>query len=206
MHALDSIASNTSRNLTSLAATYGILLSFVIATKMDIAFQSWAFYVWAGLIVSIIVRSLWASDRLSGLAYLSSINWEQKIGFLLYSKSFLKHSTFIFIAIIAFTPAFTLVNPQDEHIEDKYTYLGDLLLLTVALSVISVTIFFLFVATFIPETLRIYYVWILFALVSVTLFLTNSPLDPIKIKVFSDLNKFIVPFITIPILFAVLVS
>ncbi len=196
---IDAVASNTSRNLTSLSATYGILLSFVVASKIEFAFHSWAFYVWAGLILSIVVRSLLMANRLSDIAHLSGITYQQKIANLLSSKGFLKHSALIFIAIIAFTPAFTLVNLEDKTIEKKYSYLGNYLILTVAISVVAVTLFFLYVATLIPESVHIFYLWIASALMLVTLFLTNSPLDLIHVKFFSDSNVFVLPSIIIPV-------
>ena len=197
---ISTIASNISRNLTSLGAIYGILLSFVIAAKIGIAFQSWVFYIWAGLILSMIVRSLLLANTLSEIAYRSTIPYKQKIATILTSRAFLKHSAYLFIAIIAFTPAFALIN-SNGSIEDRYSYLGDYLILTVAVSVIVVTIFFIYVASSVPGSTNIFYLWTLGPLILVTLFLTHSPLEPVQVKFFSD-SVFVFPFIILPVVFS----
>jgi hypothetical protein len=105
---LTAIGSQVGNNLRNLVTIYGILLAFVVSSKLSIAFQSYTFTIWAGWSLAVMVRAAHhgylISDVLAKEADIEKTKSEIHRGNLFY-----KHSVYIFVVLIALTPIFFFV-------------------------------------------------------------------------------------------------
>jgi hypothetical protein len=134
--------------LAVLGATYGILFALVISEKASLTFSSWAFIIWSGWVLAIIMRICHCAAVLLGDYH----SWERKKkdkGLNGITK-FVKHSTYLLVPTASFVPIFAILETVSlEEVLTKYPWGQDASLFLGAFSLASVAVFYyIFVLAF----------------------------------------------------------
>jgi len=203
---VDKIVSNIIGVLTVVGATYGILFALVTSEKASMAFSSWAFVIWSGWVLALLMRICNCGAILLGDYHL----WDRgKRNEALYGISkFAEHSAYLLVPTASFVPLFAIMKTISlDEIVAIYPWGQDTSLFLGVFSIASVAVFFYaFVLAMGRLTRRQYgdiftYVVILLwgiGLTSVSL----SPLTPVTSKIVG----FFLFEPTVPSIVAVLVS
>jgi len=191
---LDSIINKISNNLIVLISIYGILLAFIISNNLTLSLESWAFTVWTGLILGIILRAAVHINRLSDATYLQT---EVAARYASEAKRFFKHAIYFFVLVVALTPSFSLIPSKigPDH-QNSYVFWGEsLALISAAVAIIALTVFFYYLTSLLRnKEISTIYLYLIFALSFASIFyLKTSPLDPINISVFHNYGPYQIP-------------
>ncbi|MEX2191995.1 MAG: hypothetical protein WD717_01245 [Nitrosarchaeum sp.] len=178
---LDNIINRISNNYRILVTIYGILLAFVVSDKISLIFSSWAFMIWTGWVLGVIIKAGWhlweMSDLIERKSDLIDISRD-----IYNQKEFFKHMMILLAIAIAFLPSVIyfhddLFNPDTLPWGNSATaFIG-------AFGVLSITFLFFMILhlyRFVDEggSLSVYsYVGSLFLLFFLSGF-NDSPLEP----------------------------
>jgi very-short-patch-repair endonuclease len=139
--AIDRIISNVIGVLTVVGATYGVLFALVASEKASMAFSSWAFVIWCGWVLALLMRICSCGSLLLGDYY----RWDrEKRKEILYGISrFSKHSTYLLVPTASFVPLFATMKAISlDEIVTTYPWGQDMSLFLGVFSIAAVAIFF----------------------------------------------------------------
>lgn len=138
---IDRIISNVIGVLTVVGATYGVLFALVASEKASMAFSSWAFVIWCGWVLALLMRICSCGSLLLGDYY----RWDrEKRKEILYGISrFSKHSAYLLVPTASFVPLFATMKAISlDEIVTTYPWGQDMSLFLGVLSIAAVAIFF----------------------------------------------------------------
>ncbi len=120
MSQLTNIAERVTSNIRIVVGVYGVLLSFMVTTNLQIAFSSWIFALWTGWTLAIMIR---AGNFASSIIDIEVIKSEELAAHKVFAaREFSKHAIYLLVIAIAFTPVFFLT-PHDESVK-KWEHWG----------------------------------------------------------------------------------
>lgn len=103
---------NLSNNLKTIITIYGILLSFIIATQLQLASSSFTFIIWVGVILSVIIRGWYFEHELSDIWVIKDL--EETKSMTVSARLFSRRAAYLFVLVLSVTPAFYFV-PHDQN-------------------------------------------------------------------------------------------
>jgi len=139
--ALDKIVSNIIGVLTVVGATYGVLFALVVSEKASLAFSSWAFVIWCGWVLALLMRICNCGTILLGDYNRCDRRKREQI---LYGiVKFTKHSAYLLVLTASFVPLFaTMKTISLDEVVTNYPWGQDVSLFLGVLSIASVAVFF----------------------------------------------------------------
>jgi hypothetical protein len=178
---LNNIVNRLSNNYRILVTIYGILLAFVVSDKISLIFSSWAFMIWTGWVLGVIIKASWHLWEMSDL--IERKNDLIEISRDVYNqKEFFKHMMILLVVAIAFLPPVIYLH-NDSVSPDTFPWRESITALTATFGVLAMTFLFfmlLHLFKFVDESgsMPIYaYVGTLFLLYFISGF-NDSPLEP----------------------------
>lgn len=209
---VDRIVSNVIGALTIVGATYGVLFALVVSERASMTFSSWAFVIWCGWVLALLMRICNCGAILLGNYHL----WDrEKRNKTLYGISkFIEHSAYLLVPTASFVPLFaTMKTISLDEIVAVYPWGQDTSLFLGVFSLAGVAVFFYtFVLALERLTKRRYadiYVYAVLLLWVIGLSsISVSPLLPVTSKVVGlFLLEVTVPsMVAVPLLFALSVT
>jgi hypothetical protein len=201
---VDRIVSNVIGALTIVGATYGVLFALVVSERASMAFSSWAFVIWCGWVLALLMRICNCGAILLGNYHL----WDrEKRNKTLYGISkFIEHTAYLLVPTASFVPLFaTMKTISLDEIVAVYPWGQDTSLFLGVFSLAGVAVFFYtFVLAFERLTKRQYadiYLYAVPMLWGMGLgFISVSPLLPVTNKI---VGLFLLE-VTVPSIVAVL--
>jgi hypothetical protein len=112
------VIQNVSNSLKTILTIYGILISFVIATQLQLASSSFTFTIWVSLILSIIIRGWYFEHSLSDSWLVKDL--EDTKSLLVSAHLFSKRSAYLFALVLSVTPAFFFVDNSMTNVENQW--------------------------------------------------------------------------------------
>ncbi len=131
------VIQNLSNNLKTIITIYGILLSFIIASQLQIATSSITFIIWAGLILGIIIRGWYYEHTLSDIWVVDNI--ENTKSLIVTANLFSRRATYLLVVVVSITPAFFIIS-NDVSNNPVYSWSNHITLLSISISIIIVTV------------------------------------------------------------------
>lgn len=136
-NALQKIVDKLSRNYGILITIYGLLFAFIISQNFQHVFSRWTVIVWIGCVLAIIVRS--ANIALSLTDVIEKGKTMDHVAKTVYSyNQYFKHTSFLLIIIIAFSPIIFLPI-SDQHESDFKIWDPQISVVTIALGIMAVS-------------------------------------------------------------------
>ena len=186
---LENIINRLINNYRILITVYGVLFAFIITTNLDKAFSNWAFIIWIGWTLAIIVKIGTMALDLSDMLEISNgkklIDTARKI----YSyKNYVKHALYLLVPAVAFLPILLYeIKPSQEimHFWSQETSV-----ISIAWGIFSVFLLIFWVVLRVSNFIysRGFESFYLFAIILLVLGALqtqiNSPLDPKEIVFF----------------------
>ncbi len=177
------IITNISNNLRNLMTIYGILLSFIVTTQLDIIFRSWTFAIWSGFILAVIARAghygytisdIWEREEISEIGKKVNI-----------ANLFYRHATYMFVPLLVLTPIFFLIpkSPVEMPFSEQW-----ILMSSIVLAIASIFTLFSWLFWFKREGhVLLLYMMVFVIFMSTTIAsVEESPIRPYHVTIFNS--------------------
>jgi hypothetical protein len=135
---LSDSASKITDGFAMMSGVYAILLAFVVSDKASLAFSSWAFLVWIGWVLSIIIHFASYSSKMIQKGLQGKKKFAEQV---YYAKEFFRLSGFMLLVSVVIIPAFSIFPlPTLELIQNaSYYWALNLSILSIVLAVLCIT-------------------------------------------------------------------
>lgn len=102
---LEKITNRLINNYRILISIYAVLFAFIISTNLDKAFSNWAFIIWTGWTLAIIVRTGITSLELTDIIEIADEKNLQETARKIFAfNTYVKHALYLLVPAVAFLP------------------------------------------------------------------------------------------------------
>lgn len=187
---LEKIVNRLINNYRILTTIYAVLFTFVISTNLDKAFSNWAFIIWTGWTLAIIVRTGVTSLELTDILEITDEKTElkQTARKIFAYKEYVRHALYLLVPAVAFLPILLF---ETKISEDMMNYWAqEASVLSVAWGIFGMFIFVYWFAVRVSDFIytrgaESFYIFAIILLVFGALQLgANSPIEPKSIVFF----------------------
>lgn len=138
---LEKIVNKLINNYRILTTVYAVLFTFIISTNLDKSFSNWAFIIWSGWTLAIIVRTGVTSLELADILEITDEKTpiEQTARKIYAFNAYVKHALYLLVPAVAFLPVLFFGTKITDDLMSYWDQ--DVIILSLAWGILGMFIF-----------------------------------------------------------------